>query len=124
MARPRSSGGVSLIRSPSMARSPLVISSSPAIMRSSVDLPEPDGPTKTTNSRSAISRSTPLMTSMLPKDLVAFFNESVAISFPLFHGAEGETAHELALRDPSEDKDRRNGQRGRRREFCPEQSFR
>ncbi len=31
-----------------------VISSSPAIMRSSVDLPQPEGPTKTTSSRSAI----------------------------------------------------------------------
>ena len=29
-----------------------MISSSPAIMRSSVDLPQPDGPTNTTNSRS------------------------------------------------------------------------
>ena len=32
---------------PSISRSPAVISSSPAIMRSSVDLPQPDGPTKT-----------------------------------------------------------------------------
>ena len=34
-------------------------------------LPELDGPTKTTNSRSSMARSTPLMTSILPKDLVA-----------------------------------------------------
>ena len=37
-----------------MQTSPAVISSSPAIMRSSVDLPQPDGPTKTTNSPSSI----------------------------------------------------------------------
>ena len=43
-----------------------MISSSPAIMRSRVDLPQPDGPTNTTNSRSAMSRSTPLMTSTGP----------------------------------------------------------
>ena len=36
-----------------------VISSSPAIMRSSVDLPQPDGPTKTMNSPDLMSRSMP-----------------------------------------------------------------
>ena len=39
---------------PPIAISPSVISSSPAIMRSSVDLPQPDGPTSTQNSPSAI----------------------------------------------------------------------
>ena len=34
---------------------PAVVSSSPAIMRSSVDLPQPDGPTKTANSPRSIS---------------------------------------------------------------------
>ena len=43
------------------ASRPSVMSSSPAIRRSRVDLPQPDGPTKTQNSLSAISRSTPLM---------------------------------------------------------------
>src|SRR3569833_2763591 len=38
-------------------------------MRSIVDLPQPDGPTKTRNSPSATSRSMPLMTSIVPKDL-------------------------------------------------------
>src|SRR5690606_30159463 len=57
---------MSLQRAPSIRRSPAVISSSPAIMRSSVDLPQPDGPTKTTNSPSAMSRSTPLMISTEP----------------------------------------------------------
>jgi len=41
-----------------MRISPLVMSSSPAIMRRVVDLPQPDGPTSATNSLSAISRST------------------------------------------------------------------
>ena len=39
-------------RRPSMRISPAEISSSPAIMRSSVDLPQPEGPTSTTNSPS------------------------------------------------------------------------
>ena len=51
-------------RAPSISRSPAVMSSSPAIMRSRVDLPQPDGPTNTTNSRSATSRSMPLMVSV------------------------------------------------------------
>ena len=44
-----------------MTRSPIemvpdVISSRPVIMRKVVDFPQPDGPTKTTNSRSAMSK--------------------------------------------------------------------
>src|SRR5689334_9318851 len=49
--------------------SPPVISSSPASMRSSVDLPQPDGPTSTQNSPSTISMSTPRMTGVDPKRL-------------------------------------------------------
>ena len=70
MARPRASGGTSLTRSPSIRTSPDVISSSPAIMRRSVDLPQPEGPTNTTNSRSFTVRSTPLMTSRASKDFL------------------------------------------------------
>ena len=44
---------------------PSVMSSSPAIMRRMVDLPQPEGPTSTTNSPSAISRSMPWTTAML-----------------------------------------------------------
>ena len=36
---------------------PVVMSSSPATIRSAVDLPHPDGPTSTRNSPSAMSRS-------------------------------------------------------------------
>ena len=39
----------------------------PAIMRSRVDLPQPDGPTNTQNSPASTVRSTPLMTSTAPK---------------------------------------------------------
>src|SRR6516164_3236241 len=59
MAMSRSFGGTSLTTSPPIAMSPSVISSSPAIIRSVVDLPHPDGPTSTTNSWSAMSRSMP-----------------------------------------------------------------
>src|SRR3954471_22026642 len=41
-----------------MIMSPLVMSSSPTIIRSSVDFPHPDGPTRIMNSPSAMSRLT------------------------------------------------------------------
>ena len=44
MAMSRSRGGTSLTTSPPIQISPSVISSRPAIMRSVVDLPQPDGP--------------------------------------------------------------------------------
>ena len=50
MAMPRFDGGTSFTTSPSILSSPEVISSSPAIDRSKVDLPQPEGPTKTMNS--------------------------------------------------------------------------
>ena len=55
MAMSRSFGGTLLTTRSPMRISPAVMFSSPAIMRSSVDLPQPDGPTSTTNSPSSIS---------------------------------------------------------------------
>src|SRR5690349_6303919 len=46
---------------------PEVASSRPAISRSAVDLPEPDGPTRTRNSRSWTSRSSSRSATMSPK---------------------------------------------------------
>ena len=66
MAMSRSFGGSALTTRPSIAISPEVISSSPASIRSSVDLPQPDGPTSTTNSPSAMSIETPCSTSSAP----------------------------------------------------------
>ena len=63
MATPRRDGGVSFTRLPLMCRSPLEMSSSPATMRSKVDLPQPDGPTNTTNSPRLMCRSTLRMVS-------------------------------------------------------------
>jgi hypothetical protein len=51
----RSFGGRSLTTRSPIAISPEVMSSSPAIIRSAVDLPDPDGPTSTMNSPSAMS---------------------------------------------------------------------
>ncbi len=53
----RSAGRTPIIERPLIAISPEVISSSPAIMLSSVDLPQPEGPTSTRNSPSSIEMS-------------------------------------------------------------------
>src|ERR1700716_1026652 len=47
---------------------PEVIFSSPASIRSRVDLPQPEGPTRTTNAPSSIGIDTPCRTSKPPND--------------------------------------------------------
>ena len=66
MAMSRSFGGTLLTTRLPMLISPAVMFSSPAIIRSSVDLPHPDGPTSTTNSPSSIATLTPWRTSTAP----------------------------------------------------------
>jgi hypothetical protein len=62
----RSFGGMSFTTCPPMLMRPPLISSRPATMRSSVDLPQPDGPTSTQNSPSSMPTSTPWMTFVVP----------------------------------------------------------
>ena len=57
MAMSRALGARSFTTVPSIATVPAVIGSRPAIMRRSVDLPQPEGPTRTMNSPSSIERS-------------------------------------------------------------------
>ena len=80
MAMSRSFGATLLTTRPPIAISPSVMFSSPAIMRSSVDLPQPDGPTRMTNSPSSISTLTPCRTSVVPKRLRTLRMETVAMS--------------------------------------------
>ena len=58
MATSRDRGGNSVTSRPSMLIVPPVASSRPAIMRRSVDLPQPEGPTRTRNSPLWISSET------------------------------------------------------------------
>src|SRR4051794_3798377 len=81
MAMSRSFGATLFTTRPPMAISPAVIFSSPAIMRSSVDLPQPEGPTRMTNSPSSISTLTPCSTSVEPNALRTFRIETVAMVF-------------------------------------------
>ena len=82
MAMSRSFGGTLLTTRPAIAISPEVIVSSPAIMASSVDFPQPDGPTSTMNSPGSTSRSTPFSTSTVPKRLLRLRTESDAMQMP------------------------------------------
>ncbi len=50
MAMSRLLGGSSLTTRPPISITPSEISSSPAIIRRAVDLPQPEGPTRTMNS--------------------------------------------------------------------------
>src|SRR5712691_7032508 len=67
MAMSRSFGATSLTTRPPIEMVPPESPSSPAIIRSSVDLPQPEGPTSTQNSSCSTTTSTPCRTSVEPK---------------------------------------------------------
>src|SRR5882762_7196114 len=75
----RSLDSTSLTTLLSIAIVPAVISSSPASIRSSVDLPQPDGPTSTMNSPSLMSKPIPWMTLVLPKLFSMSLNDTDAM---------------------------------------------
>src|SRR3954468_8216904 len=111
MAMPRLAGARSFTRSPPMKRPPAVMSSSPAMRRSSVDFPQPEGPTSTTNSPELISRSIPCSTGVAPKDLRTPEIAIDAIPFTpspsSFDGAGGQALHQMPLNEEEEDADRK-----------------
>jgi hypothetical protein len=72
MAMPRRAGGTWSTTWPPITTWPELCCSSPAMILSSVDLPQPEAPRRTTNSPSAMSRSTPLSTSVLPNDFLTW----------------------------------------------------
>src|SRR5690242_20801518 len=65
--------------------SPPLGSSNPATMRSVVVLPQPDGPTSTTNSPSSIARLTLFTAATAPNDLLKLTSSMRAKSFSLEH---------------------------------------
>src|SRR5215470_7075064 len=107
----RSLGGTSLTTSPSTAISPSLMSSSPAIMRRVVDLPQPDGPTSTTNSLSAMSRSMPRTASVSSKRFTTLRSETCAM-LSAFGGAGGE-AGDVVVHQEGVDDQRRRGAKQR-----------
>src|SRR6266545_3335020 len=97
---PRARGGRSVTTLPPMRTSPRVGSSSPAIIRRSVDFPDPEGPRKTRNSPSAMTRSTSLTAPSSPffKTLVSFLVSTTATSRPRRSLPLVEDALQLLLR--------------------------
>src|ERR1700751_5331667 len=87
MAMSRSFGGTELTTRWSILTSPSVTLSSPAMMASKVDLPQPEGPTRTTNSPVLTSRSIPLSTGTEPKFFFTRLIGSEAINDGLFEDA-------------------------------------
>src|SRR5262245_25148269 len=83
MAMLRSFGGTSFTTSPSIRISPSLMSSSPAIMRSVVVFPQPEGPTRTTNSLSGTSRSMPRTAATPSKSFTNARKVTRAIALPL-----------------------------------------
>src|SRR3954452_5079069 len=105
MERLRSRGAKSLTRLPPMIMSPEVMSSRPTIIRSSVDLPHPDGPTRIMNSPSWTSMLTSFTAgNPSPYVLTMFFMSMEAIGSPL-HRAGREAGDDLSLEQQDDDDD-------------------
>src|SRR5438874_710686 len=80
MAMSRSFGASSLTTRPPMEIVPAVTSSRPAIIRSAVDFPQPDGPTRTINSPSSTVRFKSSMTGTSPYDFATCAKVTSAMS--------------------------------------------
>src|SRR6476469_4832119 len=122
MAMSSSFGGrLFTTRSP-MRISPPEMFSSPATIRSNVDFPQPDGPTRMTNSPSLMSRLTSLTAgNPSPYFFTMFLSWISAMSAPsALDRAVGESGDDLPLeqqhedddRDGDDDRGRRDGARG------------
>src|SRR5581483_6762366 len=75
-------GGIATVEAPSIRMSPPSGSSKPAMQRSAVDLPQPEGPSRQRNSPSATSSDIALTATVAPKRRVRDFRLSVAIPRP------------------------------------------
>src|SRR6476619_2640697 len=115
MARLRSRGARSLTSLSPMSISPEVMSSSPTIIRSSVDFPQPDGPTRIMNSPSCTSMLTLLTAGKPSPYFLTMFCMSMAAMRSTLHCAGGQTGDDLSLEQQDDDDDG-NGDddRGRR----------
>src|SRR5262245_6270656 len=105
MARLRSRGARSLTTLPPITMSPEVMSSRPTIIRSSVDFPQPDGPTRIMNSPSCTSMLTSFTAgNPSPYRLTMFFMSISAMRSPL-HRAGREAGDDLSLEQQDDDDD-------------------
>src|SRR5579875_305064 len=116
----RSLGGTSFTRSPPIQISPEVSSSRPATMRSVVVLPQPDGPTKTTNSSSEISRLMPFTAGSPPsKTLTILRSETCAMRLLSFFSPGSKAGHVVIHQKHINDHGRSSSHQGRSHNFAP-----
>src|SRR5512132_2223050 len=122
MPMSRARGDFSFATSPSMRSSPSEMSSRPAIMLSVVDLPQPDGPTRITNSPSAIVRLTSSTASAPSGNRLVTWSRTISamggsLLLLTLDGARGQPGNDPALEqeddddDGDGDDDRRSGDR-------------
>src|SRR5215218_3303919 len=104
--------------SPPIMMSPPVMSSSPAIIRSVVDFPQPDGPTSTTNSWSAISRSMPRTASTSSYFLTTLRNVTSAMSSTLCRTG-GQAGNVIVHQEGVDDQRRRRAEQRARHDLSP-----
>src|SRR5688572_29574629 len=110
MATSRSRGLMSFTTSPPVSIVPASASSSPAIVRGSVLLPQPERPTSTANSPSRMSRSTPRTAGTAPKLLCnpLIFTTAMAGHSPFrsvpsaAHRPKRQAAHQMPLHQYAE----------------------
>src|SRR5262245_46441803 len=105
----RSFGGTSLTTVPPIVTSPSVMSSSPAIMRRVVLLPQPDGPTSTTNSLSTMSRSMPRTASVSSYFLTSLCSATCAMPDLSTLGGACRQAGDVVVHQEGVDQQRRRG---------------
>src|SRR6185312_13135865 len=109
-----SRGARSLTRFPPITMSPEVMSSRPTIIRSSVDFPQPDGPTRIMNSPSSTSIDTSFTAgNPSPYFLTMFFISMAAIGSTL-HCAGRQAGDDSALEQEDDDDHRDRDDHGRR----------
>src|SRR5688500_7542616 len=111
MAISRLEGCSPLIDFPLMDMSPDVIGSRPAMVLRSVDLPQPDGPTRTRKPPSSISMLISFRIGTLPYDLCRslIWRNDIELSL---HGAGHEAADEIASGDDVDDESWQRSENG------------
>src|SRR5262245_16390581 len=120
MAMSRSRGRTSLTSRPSISIEPLSMSSSPAMVLRSVDLPQPEGPTSTANSPEDTLRSMPRSTSTGPKRLCSPWMVSSAMVLSPLARAHRDAAHQEALHGRHSDEDRHGAEHRHGGDLRPE----
>src|SRR5450631_1608008 len=114
MAMSRSFGAMSLTTRPPISTIPALGRSSPATMLSSVDLPQPDGPTSTVNSPLSMSRLIPFNTSRLAYRFDRPRMLNAAMMPPSFQGPCGEASQEISSAKQIHQQRRQRGDQHRR----------